>query len=67
MNNQTFHIHWRLAEDYPSADGEYLVCSLLRDGSYGNTDFMEFTKGEWVVEEGQDYPSYWVHVPLPVS
>ena len=67
MNNQTFNIHWKLAEDYPPKDGEYLVCFTLRDGSFGYPDWMDFRKGEWIVEEGNEYPAYWTQIPLPMS
>lgn len=65
MNNQTFNIHWRIAEDYPTADGEYLVCFMGKDGQYGWPDFMDFRDGEWKVGD-LEFPSYWTSVPMPL-
>lgn len=67
MNNQTFNIHWRIAEDYPTADGEYLVCFLLRDGSYGNPEFMNFSRGEWEWGDVGEFPAFWSYIPMPIS
>ena len=67
MNNQTFTIHWRMVEDFPTKDGEYIVCHEMRDGTYGDPCWLTFEKGEWSVHEWGDHiqPAYWTDLPLP--
>ncbi|ATW62814.1 hypothetical protein SCBWM1_gp130 [Synechococcus phage S-CBWM1] len=66
MNNQSFQIHWKLALDFPPRDGKYLVCFLLRDGTYGDPEYMNFRNGEWECFE-EDYPEFWTDLPLPLN
>jgi hypothetical protein len=57
-------------EDYPTRDGEYCVCFLLKDGSYGEPDWALFERGEWVLVdragwEFESTPVYWASIPMP--
>lgn len=66
MNNQTFNIHWRLIEDFPANPGEYIVCFRLRDGQYGQAEWMFYSpKFGWDVEPGEEFPVFWTDLPLP--
>ena len=67
MNNQSYQGHWRLAEDFPPTDGEYICCFLTKDGEYGWPEPMLFEKGEWLPVMGTDgaAPAYWTQMPMP--
>jgi hypothetical protein len=66
MNNQTFNIHWRLIEDFPAKSGEYLICYKLRDGSYGDLDWLYYSAKEGWDDTGiPEFPSFWTEIPLP--
>jgi hypothetical protein len=66
MNNQTFNIHWRLIEDFPVNAGEYLICYKLRDGSYGDLDWLFYSpKGGWEDTDTPEFPAFWTDIPLP--
>lgn len=63
------HAHWTILEDYPTRDGEYVVCFLTNDGTYGHPDIWEFTARDgWVPVFGSDHtdqPTHWCNLPMP--
>ena len=67
MNNQSYQGHWRIAEDFPPTDGEYICCFLTKDGEYGWPEPMLFENGEWLPIMGTDgaAPAYWTQMPMP--
>lgn len=74
MNNQLVKGFWRIAEDYPSVDKEYLVAFPNRAGTYEVSDFdvWLFHSGEWVslpesrfTESEVGLPSYYIDLPGP--
>ena len=49
MTKQQVKANWLILEDYPTRDGEYVVCFLTDEGTYDWPDIWEFTeKGGWV-------------------
>lgn len=74
MNNQIVKGFWKIAEDYPSADGPYLVAFPDRSGDYNliDCDVWEFKSGQWLslsdsrfVEEEIGLPAYYIDLPMP--
>jgi hypothetical protein len=69
MTKQMVHAHWMILEDYPSKDGEYVVCFLTSDGEYGYPDIWEFTARDgWQPVFGTDHndqPTHWCNLPMP--
>ena len=67
MNNQSYQGHWRLAEDFPTRDGEYVCCFVTTDGTMGWPEPMLFEKGEWISIMGTDgiSPTFWTTLPMP--
>jgi len=59
---------WRIIEDFPPRDGQYLVCFLDDDTlKYTDYDLWWFIRGEWSPLEGATYetPAFWIDVPSP--
>jgi hypothetical protein len=69
LTKQMVHAHWMILEDYPSKDGEYVVCFQTDNGTYGWLDVWEFTAREgWQPLLGlnhEDQPAFWCNLPLP--
>ena len=74
MNNQIAKGFWKIAEDYPTVDREYIVAFPARDGTYDVTDcdIWRFKSGEWrslsdsrFVEEEVGMPGYYIDLPMP--
>lgn len=74
MNNQVAKGLWKIAEDYPSVDREYLVAFPDRDGKYYlvDCDVWEFRGGVWQslpdsrFTEGEvGMPGYYIDLPMP--
>lgn len=60
---------WRILEDYPTRDSEYVVCFLTEDGNYGYPDIWLYTqRNGWEPVFGQDHadqPTHWCELPMP--
>jgi hypothetical protein len=69
LTKQLVHAHWYILEDYPKKDGDYVVCFLTSDGSYGNLDIWTFNvKTGWEPLFGytpDGDPSHWCNLPMP--
>lgn len=74
MNNQIAKGFWKIAEDYPASDGEYIVAFPNRDGSYStlDCDVWVFRSGEWFSlpdsrfsEEDVGFPDFYIDLPMP--
>jgi hypothetical protein len=69
MNKQMITAHWRILEDFPSHDGEYVVVFQKDNGDYGWPEIWEFrARDGWEPIFGQEHvsqPSYWVDLPMP--
>lgn len=69
MNKQQIVAHWRILEDYPSNDGEYVVVFQKDSGDFGWVDVWEFSsRYSWEPIYGQDHgqqPVYWIDLPMP--
>jgi hypothetical protein len=63
------HAYWHILEDYPSEDGDYVVCFLTDEGDYGWPEIWRFERKEgWQPVFGQDYqdqPTHWCRLPMP--
>jgi hypothetical protein len=69
LTKQNVRADWRIIEDFPSRDGQYLVC-FLDDATnkYTDYDLFWFIKGEWkpgLDEVPYETPAYWIDVPSP--
>ena len=69
MTRQMVHAHWMILEDYPTKDGEYVVCFQKDNGDYGWPDIWEFTqRNGWEPLFGTDHasqPTHWCNLPMP--
>ncbi len=69
LTKQLVHAHWMILEDYPPKDGEYVVCFLTSDGTYGWPDVWEFSSRDgWQPLFGTDHndqPTHWCNLPMP--
>jgi len=69
LTKQMVHAYWQILEDYPSKDGEYVVCFQTDNGSFGWPDVWEFTvRNGWEPVYGTDHvdqPSHWCNLPMP--
>lgn len=74
MNNQIVKAFWKIAEDYPAADGTYIVAFPDRSGDYNlaDCDVWEFNHGQWeslpdsrFLEEEMGLPTYYIDLPMP--
>ncbi len=74
MNNQIVKGFWKIAEDYPTVDKEYIVVFPDRGGNYDvvDCDVWEFRSGEWLslpssrfLEEEVGFPGYYIDLPMP--
>ena len=69
LTKQMVHAHWMILEDYPTKDGDYVVCFQTDDGTYGWPDVWEFTaRVGWQPLFGQDHdvqPTHWCNLPMP--
>ena len=74
MNNQIAKGFWKIAEDSPPVDREYLVSFPDRSGNYNliDCDIWQFKSGEWLslpdsrfLEEEVGLPTYYIDLPMP--
>lgn len=69
LTKQQVKANWTIFEDFPSQDGEYIVCFLTDDGTYGWPDIWEYTQRKgWEPVFGTDHviqPTYWCDLPMP--
>lgn len=68
LTMQQVKAYWRILEDFPTKDGEYVVCFLKDNGDYGWPEIWEFSSREgWnpVFGEGNVQPSHWCELPMP--
>jgi len=69
LTKQMVHAHWMILEDYPSKDGEYVVCFQKDNGDYGWPDIWAFTARDgWEPVFGTDHasqPTHWCNLPMP--
>lgn len=69
MTKQQVKTNWLILEDYPTRDGEYVVCFMTCDGTYGWPDIWFFgAKTGWEPVYGSDYetePTHWCDLPMP--
>jgi hypothetical protein len=68
LTRQQIKADWRIIEDFPPRDGQYLVCFLDDDTlKYTDYDLWWFIRGEWSPLEGATYetPAFWIDVPSP--
>jgi hypothetical protein len=74
MNNQIAKGFWKIAEDSPPVDKEYLVAFSDRSGDFqvSNCDVWLFKSGEWhslsdsrFSEEEVGLPAYYIDLPMP--
>ena len=68
LTKQQIKADWRIVEDFPPRDGQYLVCFLDDDTlKYTDYDLWWFIRGEWLPLEGTIYetPAFWIDVPSP--
>lgn len=69
LTKQLVHAHWHILEDFPSKDGEYVVCFVTDDGSFGWPDIWHFTNREgWEPVFGYEHaepPTHWCDLPMP--
>lgn len=61
--------YWKILEDYPSRDGEFLVVYKTEKGSYGYPEIWEFTaKTGWQPVLSDDFaesPVYYLDIQPP--
>ena len=61
--------YWKILEDFPPRDGEFLVVFQTEDGSYGYPEIWEFTaKNSWQPvfgDDASDSPVYYLDIPPP--
>jgi len=69
LTKQMVHAYWMILEDYPSKDGEYVVCFQIDDGRYDWLDVWEFTARDgWqplLVLTHDNQPTHWCNLPMP--
>jgi hypothetical protein len=69
MTKQQVKANWLILEDYPTRDGEYVVCFLTDEGTYNWPDIWYFhVKTGWVPVYGQEHesqPTHWCDLPMP--
>lgn len=74
MNNQLAKGFWKIAEDYPTVDKDYIVVFQASDGVFSSSDcdVWEFKSGEWrslpdsrFIEEEVGLPSYYIDLTMP--
>lgn len=68
LTMQQVKAYWRILEDYPTRDGEYVVCYQKDSGEYGWPDIWEFTaKNGWspMFSEDNLQPTHWCELPMP--
>ena len=72
LTKQMVHAYWHILEDYPSQEGEYVVC--FNDKNFPGEfylDIWEFTDRDgWQpirVEDNPDYPDHWCKLPMPTE
>jgi len=74
MNNQIVKGFWKIAEDSPSQDKEYIVVFPDSSGMYStfDCDVWEFRSGEWrslpnsrFLEEEVGLPTFYIDLPMP--
>lgn len=69
LTMQQVKAYWRIIEDFPKKDGEYLVCFLKDNNDYGWPDIWEYTTREgWEPLFGQNHanqPTHWCELPMP--
>jgi hypothetical protein len=74
MNNQQVKGFWKMAEDYPTVDGPYIVvfpnCGVTYETA--DCDVWEFSSGEWrslpdsrFFEEEVGFPNFYLELPMP--
>ena len=69
LTKETVKATWRITEDYPTVDGEYVVCFSTSEGDYGYPDIWFYSdKGGWEPALGTDHPTqptHWCSLPFP--
>lgn len=74
MNNQIAKGFWKIAEDYPTQDGPYIVAFAGDDNTYNivDCDVWEFSSGSWYSlsdsrfqESEVGFPSYYIDLSMP--
>lgn len=69
LTKETVKATWRILEDYPTRDDDYVVCFLTDDGDYGLPDIWTYTQRDgWEPVFGTDHetlPSHWCELPMP--
>lgn len=69
LTKETVKATWRITEDYPTVDGEYVVCFSTADGDYGYPDIWFFgVKTGWEPVYGGEHesqPTHWCSLPFP--
>jgi hypothetical protein len=74
MNSQIVKGFWKIAEDYPTTDKDYLVAFPANDGTFSmvDCDVWEFRSGEWLSlpdsrfqEQEVGLPTYYIDLPMP--
>jgi hypothetical protein len=74
MNNQQIKAFWKIAEDFPSRNGLFLVAFQDRQGNFdiADCDVWEFLGGEWrslpdsrVRDSVVGLPTYYLDLPMP--
>ena len=67
LTRQNIKADWKILEDYPTKDGDYVVVFRTDDG-YGDLDVWTFYKGSWEPLHGytpDGVPAFWVELPMP--
>ena len=69
LTKEQVNATWRILEDYPTRDSEYVVCFLTEEGNYGYPDVWLYTqRNGWEPVFGQDHaeqPTHWCDLPMP--
>ena len=69
MNNQAVTVHWRIAADQPTKEGDYLTCFRMKDNSLGDQEVLRFEGVIWQeLASGffeEVFPDFWAEVPYP--
>jgi hypothetical protein len=69
LTKQMVHAYWHILEDYPTKDGEYVVCFHTDDGTFGYPDVWEFSARDgWQPLFGLSHetqPTHWCNLPMP--
>jgi len=68
LTMQQVKAYWRIIEDFPTKDGEYVVCFQKDNGDFGWPEIWEYTaRNGWNAVFGEEHsqPSHWCELPMP--